>query len=87
VGQPRVQPVPGGGDRLPVVGGVRAGGDGGFGPAGPVGQAKLGPCRGERPSALGGRGGTGSRKTRSARSRPISWTGRSASSQASRVTS
>ena len=50
-------------------------------------RASSRPCLRGRPLVPGWRGGAGSHITRSLRSRPSSSTGRSASSQASRVTS
>jgi hypothetical protein len=86
VGEPGVQPVPAAGRRGAVAGGLGRGLR--LGPGGRVAQGKLAAVPG-RPSCAGvwRRGGAGSRRTRSQRRRPSSSTGRSASTNASRVTS
>ena len=88
VGQPGVDPVPAGRDRGAVAGGLGAGGVLRFGPGGRACPGRTpGRAGAGGPVVPGRRGGLGRRRTRSERSRPTSSTGRSASTNASRVMS
>jgi hypothetical protein len=85
VGEPRVQPVPRGSGA--ITGGLGACGNLGLGPGGRVGEGELAAVLGRTAHGVRGGGGAGSRRTRSERIRPNTWTGRSARTNANRVMS